>query len=81
MHDTVRNWGDAVMVSVAEALSNFLGFLPALLGAVVILVLGWVISGLLATLIERGLKLVGFEHAADQTVARDAMVRPTMESR
>ena len=60
-------WGDAVMVSVTEALRNLLGFLPALLGAILVLVLGWIISGLLAGLIERGLKLLGFEHAANST--------------
>ena len=64
MNGTVNNWGDAVMVSVTQALSNFLGFLPALIGAILILVLGWVISGLLASLVERVLKGVGFEHAA-----------------
>ena len=37
---------DAVMVSVTEALQNFLGFLPALVGAILVLVLGWIISGL-----------------------------------
>lgn len=67
MNGTVNNWGDAVMVSVTQALSNFLGFLPALIGAILILVLGWVISGLLASLVERVLKGVGFEHAANQT--------------
>ena len=65
--ETVNNWGDAVMVSVTEALQNFLGFLPALIGAILILVLGWIISGFLANLIERGLKMIGFEHAANST--------------
>ena len=65
--ETVNDWGDAVLVSATEALQNFLGFLPALVGAILVLVLGWFISGLLASLIERGLKLVGFEHAANST--------------
>lgn len=67
METTVRDWGDAVMVSVTEALQNFLGFLPALVGAILVLVLGWIISGLLAGLLERGLKRIGFEHAANST--------------
>lgn len=67
MTETVNSWGEAVLVSATEALSNFLGFLPALLGAILILVLGWIISGFLAGLVERGLKLVGFEHAANET--------------
>jgi hypothetical protein len=65
--ETVQDWGDAVMVSVTEALQNFLGFLPALVGAILILVLGWIIAGLLAGLVERGLKMIGFERAAQST--------------
>jgi hypothetical protein len=67
MEQTVNTWGEAVMVSVTEALQNFLGFLPALVGAILVLVLGWIVSGLIATLLERGLKAVGFEHAANST--------------
>jgi small-conductance mechanosensitive channel len=65
--ETVENWGDAVMLSVTEALQNFLGFLPALVGAILILIIGWILSGLLAGLVERGLKAIGFERAAEST--------------
>ena len=65
--ETVNDWGDAVMVSATEAMQNFLGFLPALVGAILILVLGWIIAGLLAGLVERVLKTVGFERAANTT--------------
>jgi hypothetical protein len=61
---TVENWGDAVLLSITQALSNFLGFLPALVGAILVLVLGWIVSGLLAGLIEKALKAIGFERAA-----------------
>jgi Conserved TM helix len=67
MNDTVNDWGDAVLVSATEALANFLGFLPALIGAILVLVLGWILSGLLAGLLERALKAVGFENAANST--------------
>ena len=67
MENTVQDWGDAVMVSATEALQNFLGFLPALIGAILILVIGWFLAGLLAGLVERGLKMVGFERAANTT--------------
>jgi hypothetical protein len=67
MENTVQDWGDAVFVSATEALQNFLGFLPALIGAILILVIGWLVAGLLAGLVERGLKMVGFERAASTT--------------
>ena len=65
--ETVETWGDAVFVSLTEALQNFLGFLPALVGAILILILGWILSSLLASLVERGLKMIGFERAAQTT--------------
>ena len=63
----VQNWGDAVLVSVTTALQNLLGFLPALVGALIVLILGWIIAGFLAGLVERALKAVGFERAAQTT--------------
>ena len=65
--ETVENWGDAVMVSATEAMQNLLGFLPALIGAILILIIGWIIAGILAGLIEKGLKTIGFEKAAQST--------------
>jgi hypothetical protein len=65
--DTVQDWGDAVRVSATEALQNLLGFLPALIGAILILIIGWIIAGILAGLIEKGLKAIGFEKAAQST--------------
>jgi hypothetical protein len=67
MESTVQDWGDAVLVSGTEALRNFLGFLPALVGAIIVLVVGWIVAGLLAGLVERVLKMVGFERAANTT--------------
>lgn len=67
MVETVSDWGDAVLVSVTEALQNFIGFLPALIGALLVLIIGWIVAGLLAGLIEKVLKTVGFERAADST--------------
>jgi hypothetical protein len=64
---TVQNWGDAVLVSVTTALQNLLGFLPALVGALIVLILGWIIAGLLAGLVERVLKTIGFEKASEST--------------
>ena len=63
----VEDWGDAVLVSVTDALRNFLGFLPQLIGALIVLILGWILAGFIAGLVERGLKAVGFERAAEST--------------
>jgi|GEM_PF-447575 len=64
---TVTNWGDALLVSVTGALMALLSFIPALIGAVIIVIIGWVLSGILARLVETVLNKVGFEHAAERT--------------
>ena len=71
----VTDWGDAVLVSATDALRNFLGFLPQLVGAILVLVIGWIIAGLVATLIQRILERVGFERAAESTGIADFVKR------
>jgi len=67
MIQNVSNWGDAILVSVTGALVAFLSFIPALIGALVLLVIGWWIAAIVARLVERLLNRVGFEHAAERT--------------
>jgi Conserved TM helix len=64
---TVTNWGEALLVSITGALIALLSFIPAIIGAVIILIIGWVLSGILARVVETLLNKVGFEHAAERT--------------
>ncbi|MFN2483808.1 MAG: mechanosensitive ion channel [Candidatus Limnocylindria bacterium] len=63
----ITDMGDAVLVAVADALRNFLGFLPQLVGALIVLIIGWIVAGLLARLVEGALKAIGFERAAESS--------------
>jgi Conserved TM helix len=63
----VSNWFEAVVVSITAALVNLLSFIPALIGAIVIIVIGWLIAGVLAKLVTTVLQRVGFETAARRT--------------
>ena len=64
---TVTNWLQAVMVSIAAGLMSFLSFLPALIGAIVILIIGWIIAGAVAAVVTGLLERIGFETAAQRT--------------
>jgi hypothetical protein len=44
---TIHDWGEAGLVSLTTALLTFLSFIPALIGAIIILVIGWIPSGFL----------------------------------
>jgi hypothetical protein len=64
---SVTNWGQALLVSITGALIALLSFIPAIIGAAIILIIGWVLSGILARVVETLLNKVGFEHAAERT--------------
>lgn len=73
--ETVTGWGAALWAAVAAALSGILGFLPNLIGAIIILLIGWGIANLLAGLVDKGLDLVHFDRwmaraGVDQAIAR-----------
>ena len=63
----VANIGEAFLVSIAAALTALLAFLPALIGAIIILVIGWFLSGLVARLVTTLLRRLGFETVAQKT--------------
>jgi len=60
---TIHNFTEAVLVSV----TGFFLLLPALLGAIILLVVGWILSGLVARLVGTLLKRIGFETMAQRT--------------
>lgn len=63
----IRDTGDAMFAAFSQSLQTFMAFLPSLLGAIIILVIGWILSGFLARLIVRGLNAIGFERAVEHS--------------
>jgi hypothetical protein len=49
------------------SLQAFFLFLPTLLGAALVLVLGWFVAKMVARLVEKGLHSIGFENAANRS--------------
>ena len=56
----INTWGAALATSLATALSLFLGAIPRIIGFLVILVIGWLISGALAAGVAALLRAVRF---------------------
>ena len=71
----VTGWLDAVMLSITAALVTFLSFIPSIIGAIVILVIGWIIAGFLGKLVTMVLSRIGFDRAAARTGISDFMAR------
>src|SRR5262252_4731954 len=63
----LRNMGEATWYSFTQALNTFMSFLPSLLVALIVLVVGWFIAGFLARLIARGLNAIGLERAVERS--------------
>jgi hypothetical protein len=60
----VRDTGDALRASLAGALNTFLSAIPRIIGFVVVLIVGWVVSSLLARGVEALLHAVKFNDLA-----------------
>ncbi|MBA3445846.1 MAG: small-conductance mechanosensitive ion channel [Gemmatimonadales bacterium] len=60
----VRDAGDALRASLAGALNTFLSAIPRIIGFVVVLIVGWIISSLLARGVEALLHAVKFNDLA-----------------
>jgi len=69
----VLDWETLIAEPVRNMLSKIMGFLPTLLGALIILIVGWIIAKLIRQLIDKFLQLVRFDTLADKTGISDVL--------
>src|SRR5687768_3764934 len=62
----VTDTGQAVLLAFTRALGDFMAFLPKLVGALLVLLIGWLISSLIQKLVTKGLRAVRFNQIADR---------------
>jgi hypothetical protein len=67
MDGVITDWGAAVMTSLAAALSLFLAAIPRIIGFIVILIIGWLISGVLASAVAALLRAVRFNDLSQRS--------------
>jgi len=60
---------------ISDAWSRVATFVPKLVGALLILLVGWLVARLLASLLERVLERVGFDRAVERGGLRQALAR------
>jgi hypothetical protein len=63
---TVTSWGDAIFVALSGALNDLVLFVPKLLGALVILLVGWLLAKAVDALVSKGLRAVRFNQVAQR---------------
>ena len=62
----ITDLGTAIITGFAAAFATLLSAIPAILGALIVLVIGWIVAGWLAGLLVRGLRLVKFDQLAER---------------
>lgn len=78
MPTQITNWGLAGLTATGAALSNLLGWLPRLLGAIVILLVGWGIAVLVGKLTDRALDAIHFDRWMQRAHVDEAIARTGM---
>ena len=63
----VTSWGEALLTSLAAALALFLGAIPKVIGFAVILIVGWLIAGLIASAVAALLRAMKFNDLAQRS--------------
>lgn len=62
----VNSWTDAVILAIAKGLQAFVGFVPNLLGAIIVFLVGWITAGVLKNFTLKLLKLLQLEPFAEK---------------
>lgn len=61
------DWESVIVDPIREMLSRIMGYLPVLLGALIIFVVGWMIAKAIRWTVDRTLKAVHFDTLADKS--------------
>ena len=81
--ETVTDWGDAIFLSLTNALNTFLAAIPQIIGALLILLIGWIIAGIVARLLREVLERAGADrlfakHGGEVYGSRSAEFQPSV---
>jgi len=79
----ISTWGDAVFLSLSNALNTFLAAIPQVIGALLILIIGWIVAGMVARLVGELLRRASAdrlfaEHGGRVYGAQSEKIRPSV---
>ncbi|PJA86839.1 MAG: hypothetical protein CO141_02615 [Candidatus Moranbacteria bacterium CG_4_9_14_3_um_filter_42_9] len=69
----VQTWGEAITMSLLSLWERFINFVPALVGAVLVFVFGWIIAASFGKLVEKMVKAVRVDQAFEKIGAGKKM--------
>ena len=62
----VIEWENLIVEPVREMLTRIMAYLPVLLGALVILIVGWIVAKIIKSIVNGALKVIRFDTLADK---------------
>lgn len=71
----ITDWGAAVITAVAAGIASFMAALPTIVGALLILIIGWIIAGWVGGLVARLARLVRVDMVASRIGVSDFLSR------
>jgi hypothetical protein len=79
----ISNWGDALFLALSNALNTFLAAIPQVIGALLIIIIGWIVAGVLARLTTEVLRRAGAdrlfaEHGSEVYGAQRSRIKPSL---
>jgi small-conductance mechanosensitive channel len=72
-------WGDVIVASLQNVWSSVIGFLPLLIGALIVFIVGWVIAVSLGRLVEHVIKSLRFDSVLEQLEFHKVLDRAGMK--
>jgi hypothetical protein len=81
--EPIQDWGDAIFVALSNALNGFLSAIPLVVGALVILAIGWILSNVVARLVRELLARAGAdrlfaEHGGEVYGTQSRQIKPSV---
>ena len=79
----ITDWGDAIFLALSNALNTFLAAIPQVIGALLIIVIGWFIAGVLARITTGLLRRAGAdrlfaEHGGEVYGSQSREIKPSV---
>lgn len=60
-------WGNLIFDPIREMLTKILAYLPVLIGAMIILIVGWIVAKMIRLLVDKALKAAQFDKLANKS--------------
>lgn len=72
---TITDWSAGFLTGLTAGLTRFFGAIPSIIGAILVLVIGWIVAGILGAIVVRLLRAVHIDVAADRVGVNSFLAR------